>query len=251
LKKEEFCYWCGEMSTSKEHVPPKCLFPANKDVKDILEQSFRNHLITVPSCAKHNMEKSNDDEYLMSCLSGRVGNNYVGFVHNATKVNRARERNSKLIKVESNDVIKLGEKEFPVQWIVVDTYRLIHSFESIARALYFHTRNKIFTGECKIISGIFIHGDDKNGSLFNLRSTKLIESEKLHWKTEVQGENPDIFTYQFSPIDGFGIQTLSMNFFQSTKVYAIFSDLTPEKMDELKPKFLNIVDDLFGDLNNK
>jgi hypothetical protein len=46
----EICYWCGKKATLMEHVPPKCLFPEEKDVMDILNKSFRNNLITVPSC---------------------------------------------------------------------------------------------------------------------------------------------------------------------------------------------------------
>lgn len=65
MKNQEICYWCGWVATSSEHVPPKCLFPESKDVKGIYDRSFRNNLITVPSCDKHNMKKSHDDEYLM------------------------------------------------------------------------------------------------------------------------------------------------------------------------------------------
>ncbi len=58
MKNDQYCYWCGEPATSKEHVPPKCLFPEDKDIKPILNETFREHLITVPSCDKHNLSKS-------------------------------------------------------------------------------------------------------------------------------------------------------------------------------------------------
>ena len=70
----EKCYWCGRDATSREHVPPKCLFPEDKDIKSIYKGTFRRSLITVPSCDEHNLAKSHDDEYLMVCLGGRVGN---------------------------------------------------------------------------------------------------------------------------------------------------------------------------------
>lgn len=69
MVKKEYCYWCGKLATSKEHVPPKCLFPEFKDTKDVYDNSFRHNLITVPSCDEHNLVKSRDDEYLMTCLA--------------------------------------------------------------------------------------------------------------------------------------------------------------------------------------
>ncbi len=69
--KEESCYYCGAKATSREHVPPLAIFPQQKDFDGI---DFRSNLITVPSCEIHNQKKSNDDEFLMACLSGVVGN---------------------------------------------------------------------------------------------------------------------------------------------------------------------------------
>ena len=65
---------CSQIATSKEHVPPVCLFPEEKDIKTSI---FRNNLITVPSCELHNSKKSKDDEFLVACLAGIVGNNVI------------------------------------------------------------------------------------------------------------------------------------------------------------------------------
>lgn len=248
MGKYEVCYWCGKLATSREHVPPKCLFPEGKDVKQIYGQSFRNNLITVPSCDKHNTEKSNEDQYLMVCLSGRVGNNAVAYIHNATKVKRARCRNPNMIKIDKEDIFKINEKEFPVQWVTVDNNKLMHSFEAIARALYFYELNDNFFGDCKIVSRIFIHPEYKNWSDFNMRAVQMIEKEHPHWGTEIKGDNPDIFTYQFSPVDGFKCQTLALNFYKATKVYVILSSMTEEEIEKVKPKFSFITKVIFGDL---
>lgn len=246
--KEEVCYWCGKLATSREHVPPKCLFPEGKDVKNIYTQSFRENLITVPSCDEHNMKKSHEDEYLMVCLSGRVGNNGVAYVHNGTKVKRARERNPNMIKIEKDDIIRIEKKEFPVQWVNIDNYKLMHSFEAIGRALYFYEQKKIFKGTCKVVSDIFRHSDNKKWSLFNLRATELIEKEQPTWGTEVKGNNSDIFTYQFSPVDGFKCQTLALTFYKGIKIYVIFSGMTEEETEKVKPKFEFLTKLAFGDL---
>lgn len=243
------CYWCGRPATSKEHVPPKCLFPEDKDVKNIYDKSFRDNLITVPSCDEHNTRKSHEDEYLMACLSGRVGNNAVAYVHNSTKVKRAKDRNPNMIKVDRDDILKIDKKEFPVQWVTVDNYKLMHSFEAIARALYFYEMNKNFMGECRVVSNIFIHSDTKKWSIFNIRAIEMIEKEQPQWGTEIIGKNPDIFTYQFSPVDGFDCQTLALTFYKSTKIYAILSNMTQEKKEMAKPQFDFIIKAIFGDLD--
>src|SRR6185312_15429445 len=82
---EKICYKCGKAATSREHVPPICLFPEKKDLYGI---DFRQNLITVPSCDEHNAKKSSDDEFLLSVIASVVGNNGVGYIHTQTKVKR-------------------------------------------------------------------------------------------------------------------------------------------------------------------
>src|SRR6056297_1597568 len=88
------CYFCGKPATSSEHVPPKCIFPEQKDLPD---EDYRKNLITVPSCDKHNAAKSRDDEFLMACLAPVVGNNGAGFLHMNTKLSRSYARNPHLL----------------------------------------------------------------------------------------------------------------------------------------------------------
>ncbi|NRS17077.1 hypothetical protein HP398_11610 [Brevibacillus sp. HB1.4B] len=248
---DEKCYWCGQSATSMEHVPPKCLFPEEKDIKDIFNKSYRNNLIRVPSCDEHNMKKSNLDEYLMVTLSGKVGNNSVAYIHTATKVSRSRIRNPKIINIDREDILKVKDKEFPVLWINVDNDKLRYSFESIARAIYFYENEHVFRGKCFVISRLFNHPDDVKGSEFNNRSSELIENEQKYWINEIKGNNPDIFSYQFSEVDGFKCQTLALNFYEGTKVYVILNGMTDEEMEEVRPKLAAVTDSLFGDLRNE
>lgn len=243
------CYWCGKEASSMEHVPPKCLFPEEKDVRDVFNKTFRNNLITVPSCDEHNMNKSNLDEYLMANLSGKVGNNFVAYVHTATKVSRSRLRNPQIIQIDKKAILKLKNKEFPVLWITVNTIKLRHSFEAIARALFFYENNDVFKGDCFIVSSFFDHEDDPNGTEFNKRSSALLELEQKHWNTELKGNNPDIFTYQFSKVDGFKCQTLAMTFYEGIKVFVILNGMTVAEIEEVKPKLAIFTDAIFGDLN--
>lgn len=245
---QECCYWCGAPATSREHVPPKCLFPESKDFKDLIQKDFRKNLITVPSCDAHNLRKSNDDEYLMICLASRAGNNVEAYYHTYTKVRRARERNPSIIDVESETVIETTNTKFPVQWVNVDTFRLQHSFEAIARALYFTEFGKQFEGKCQIVSRLFFHPDATKSTQFNIRACEMIELEMPSWKTEPKGENPEIFTYQFSPEDPMKVRTLCLAFYEKTRVYVILSRMTAEELAFQRKKHKAIVDIAFGDI---
>ncbi|MCA1202884.1 hypothetical protein [Priestia flexa] len=242
------CYWCEKEAVSMEHVPPRCLFPEDKDVKHIFNKTYREHLITVPSCDEHNLQKSNLDEYLMVTLSGKVGNNGLAYIQTLTKIERSRKRNSKLLDIEKGETIYIKDKEFPVLWVNVDTQKLNYSFESIARGLYYHENNTSFKGRITIVSKLFNHPDDSNGTEFNIRASKLIESERMHWNTEVKGTNKEVFSYQFSPIDGFKTQTLALNFFEGIDIYIILNELTDKDYEEAKLKLSFLNKAFLGDL---
>lgn len=61
------CYRCGQKATSREHYPPKALFPRNSKLQ----------LKTVPSCDLHNSARSGDDQYFLAHIAihcSREGN---------------------------------------------------------------------------------------------------------------------------------------------------------------------------------
>jgi len=235
MRIDEYCYWCGKPATTRDHVPPKCLFPEYKDINEVYGKNFRNNLITVPSCKKHNLSKSNDDEYLMACLGARVGNNGIAFVHAHTKIKRTLERHPYLLKVEKDTTLIIGKQEFAIQIIKANNIRLMHSFEAIARALYFYEYKKQYNGDCMIVSKIFFSPEYKFSTIFNYRSVDLIEMEQPLWNTTINGNNPQIFTYQFSPRDGFGTRTLALTFYETIKAYACLYNKS--KLEKYKPKF--------------
>ena len=81
------CYMCDQPVTSREHVPPKCIFPEKKDLPKGFD--FRKNLIKVPSCDEHNSHKSMDDEYLMFVLASSPHGNKHKNLHFERKVMRA------------------------------------------------------------------------------------------------------------------------------------------------------------------
>lgn len=231
-KKNESCYWCGKEATSREHVPPKCLFPEDKDIKGVLDKSFRKDLITVPSCDEHNLSKSNDDEYLMACMATVVGNNGIAYIHTRTKVSRSVRRNPNLFKILREGNIKTKNYNYPVAIAEVSTYRLSHSLEAIARAIYYHEFNEQFNGKCTVSMPFFIKEmNDMGKQMLDLIQNE-INQERVSWT--VKGGNPDIFRYQLGNKDGFGSRILVLNFYNNLEVYISFSSVEACKYFNVK-----------------
>lgn len=194
--KKEYCYWCGNEATTREHVPPKCLFPENKDTENYYKTDFRKNLITVPSCLKHNTDKSGDDEYFFNNITPLIGNNDIAYIHSHTKLSRSYIRNPNLIDVKKEGYIFFLEPE-KINLAKINIPRIKNSLESISRALYFHENNTFF-------KGTVFHASKFLNSESNL--LKILESEYFYWNQET-GDNKRIFFYQ----KGFPISTFSDN----------------------------------------
>lgn len=248
MKSKEYCYWCGATATSREHVPPKCLFPEDKDLRGATQKSFRINLITVPSCDEHNLRKSNDDEYLMTCLASRVGNNAEAYLHTCTKVRRSRDRNPALAVVKSEHIIKIKNARFPVQLVDVDMTRLFTSFEAISRALYYSEFGERFVGDCQIVTRLCFNPEEIKGTIFNARACELIEMEMPSWRTECKGSNPQIFTYQFSPEDEMKVRALCLTFYEKTQVFVALSRMSADELAYQRERNKGIIKAIFGDV---
>lgn len=228
---------CEALATSSEHVPPQCLFPAKKDLK----RDFRKNLITVPSCEEHNQKKSHDDEFLMVCLAGLIGNNSIGFQHYHGKVNRALKRTSyrlledvfvkrKLIVMECRNLF------LEVLWGTPDYERLIRCFTSIAYGIYrFHFKSN-FVGKVKPYLE-FLHHSEKNPQEF-----KKFIKHKVSIDLDGQstyGENPEVFMYQFTKPDQFGLVMVKLMFYQNIEIYIAYQPLNVELPSNLGFELMN------------
>jgi len=215
----ETCYMCDRPATSREHVPPKCLFP---DKRDIGRKNFRKNLITVPSCKLHNSEKSSDDEFLMVSIAGIVGNNSIGLTHNLTKVRRAIKRSAyRLLR----DIFLEGEtylirddknKFLDVIWGKPNHIRLNRCFEHIVRGIYHYHFSKRFHGEVKTLLGFLKYDESSAENFSNLIRDKC--EVELASKDKIGG-NPGVFYYQVSDADQFGLITIRLCFYGGVDVY--------------------------------
>lgn len=246
------CYMCNNEATSKEHVPPLCLFPEAKDVKGI---NLRKELIKVPSCEVHNSQKSKDDEFLLIALTGAVCNNYTAYQLTKTKVNRAVRRKSQdflgkviLKNMKSFSVKVIDETEYPVLVGKPDIQRFRNCFTHIAYGLYYHKFGHTFVGEINMIIG-FLTYKDHNYQTLSEFIKKRFEYEKL--RLEIEGYNPEVFTYQFCSPDENGLIGLKMVFYQGAEIFVSFKSTSVEEpydlVSSLIEKGLKVKLDLDGE----
>lgn len=198
----ETCYFCGAPATSKEHVPPKCIFPEKKDLG--IEANHRENLLKVPSCEIHNLRKSRDDEYLLAILSMNCDSNKVGQRQAATKLVRAFQRSEGFRRAAINDPVRRLIFDRDKRLIVgtaaltVDRGRLKRCFEHIGRGLYYHHYGKNhFTGsidvkiEFSVDSGVDLLGESDHPQ----RGLRAICDQGFAG-TQKHGANPQVFYYQ-------------------------------------------------------
>lgn len=222
------CYMCNEKATSSEHVPPKCLFPERKDLPKGLD--LRKSLITVPSCELHNSQKSDDDEYLLYCLSMSIPSNHIGKNHFKSKIIRAVDRNPSLINrllanSHNAQAENLSTNEvFETIGFQVDDSRFDKVLEHLSRALYFHHFGKKSNGQLKIYPNFLLSMEDDYKETNKKIAEMDIMAEELFFKEHIHGTNPEVFKY--CAVDkGIGEpKFLRLYFYGGNKVTVIFVD---------------------------
>ncbi|MCP4550372.1 MAG: hypothetical protein GY835_28260 [bacterium] len=235
MPKRRICYYCGRPATSKEHVPPRCLFPEEKDTGGV---DFRVNLFTVPACDRHNSEKARDDEFLLANLAPIVGNNKLALHHTYTKLARAIEHTGgelqSIAVKEPRAFFAVDEdgKTYPVIGGKPDMPRLTDCFNKIARGIYFLEKGEPFDGECKFIPGYisFFHQVEESDKAEregprDVELSKTVGRSMLKRELEeipVRGSNPEVFTYQFGNVDQFGLIPLLMTFYESAEVMGAY-----------------------------
>ena len=225
---------CDQPATTKEHVPPKCLFPEQKDLpKD--SPSLRENLITVPSCEIHNTQRARDDEYILYFLTMHIANNSTAFKQFHTKILRSYQRNPALMKLITENGEKVVTvdtygKTMPSLQIMPDADRLNRCFDSIANGLYFHQYGERYNGgSVRSLQDIAFDRTNKNQIYIDTgteRDDVITHLRKHFAQLGHDGSNPDVFRYRFEEPDENGIISLHMQFYRGCNVFCAFS---PEK----------------------
>ena len=222
------CYWCAAPANTREHVPPKCIFPELGDAAD--GTNHREQLLTVPSCPQHNLAKSSTDEYLLCVLAMSILNNPVGHAQATTKVLRALKRSpglaervlgkSRTLLVE--DTVT-GQVDETIAF-KVDDQRIGGALEHIARGIHFHHFGERWPGKVQTLAEFLLvmgapHAAERNERLQAARDS----ASALFTSSPKHGSNPGIFFYQ--ALDDHNIpakRIMRFSFYDGTKALALF-----------------------------
>jgi hypothetical protein len=197
----ETCYMCSATATSREHAPPRCLFPEAKDVEDGTD--LRKNLITVPSCADHNLTLSKDDEYFLVITTANIGGNLRRREHLSTKVVRALRRNpvfadatfaARLLITDVDGQAAIGFK--------IDRVRLERVVEKTARAIWSYSTGSKLLVPLSVILPMIRNDDGTPGAYMEeLGQHAAAMGAAMPW----HGDNPEVFRYRLrvDPTDGF------------------------------------------------
>lgn len=215
------CYMCDAIATSYEHAPAKCIFPERKDLPSGID--YRKNLIKVPSCDRHNTQKSADDEYLLYILPASIGSNEAGINQFLTKVQRAILRKPALsneitenpIEVIIHD-IETGEL-FTSVGLRVNVARIQDACEKTARAIYFYHTGCKHLGAISIVWNFTLNFLDPS---LNQRNEQLFKmADCILTGLPVYGDNPEIFIYKLAENEG--ITMIDMTFYGQNRVLAV------------------------------
>jgi hypothetical protein len=208
------CYMCDDEVVSKEHVPPRCLFPKSKDLQSGAD--LRKDLVTVPSCHLHNSEKSGEDVYFLNVLTSCEQINEVGREHFRNQIRRQNERNPSIISrflersVDVDD--KLGHE--------IEIERLDGFVTHLAAALYMAFYDTKWNGSelgwmPEFLARSTVSEDTK-------RLAMVKENDKKFDSVECHGSNQEVFKFQV--IEGGKKVKMRLHFYQGCKLYLEFTE---------------------------
>lgn len=202
------CYCCNNVSTTKEHVPPECFFPKNRHLPKG-SKDYRQRLITVPSCEKHNNDRAIDDEYTAAIITVIADSDIIDLALQG-KWLRAFKRNGfalwKTITQRSQLVRSLNNRSgllIPEETLAInlDMIRINRVFQGISRGLYYHEHATKWDGEIEIYYLSFLKPDlspqETSPWLFELNQTfSSAATDPKSPEFQPKGSNPEVFYYQ-------------------------------------------------------
>jgi hypothetical protein len=132
---------CAAEVTTREHAPPRSFFPSG----------FRDGLVTVPSCPKHNNDNSADVEYVRNVIVGAYPVNEVG-LSLLPKTQRSFDRSPGLFVQTYRESSPVMTPEGQSVIFRLDMARFDSVMTAIACALYYKDEGKQYDGNWGIFS---------------------------------------------------------------------------------------------------
>jgi hypothetical protein len=214
------CYACDERRVSREHVPPLCFFPDEKDATG--NSMYRKNLIRVPSCEVHNTAKSDDDLYAAFQLASTIrGNHCAELIRNGVIARRLekdqKERGSAFTKRLLSQIRGfVGENPFGK----LDATRMIRVLDLCARGVYFYERLTPLKLPLRVASLDYDLQDDPKKSELLANQRKSFDEEM--GDCEFHGSNADVFRYAICEKPEKDVTMIELVFFDELRRWAFY-----------------------------
>jgi hypothetical protein len=228
----DYCYFCEKVASSREHVPPKSLFPKEKDLNDGV--NYRKNLIKVPSCDEHNLKKCKDDEYLQLILVHGYFNNSAGREHFNRKIMRALARRPAILRALYSSKRPVTVDAQPTVAVKIDRGRFNRVLEQICQGLHFFEFGNHWQDEIEIHSPLLLSMNEAESDKVNELVAKLskVIIQKLS-SCEKKGDNPDIFWYQMHVDKEKNRLIARMTFYEGFDIFGISDPLLRASLTSL------------------
>jgi hypothetical protein len=228
----ESCYACDARATTREHVPPRGVFPK---WKDSLGKDLRRALITVPSCAQHNTDKSPDDEYFLQVLATDIRANESAWIQAGGTIARAIRRAPSLadqLLAGSKDVVVYDSKNGnPHEAAVVplDADRFFRVLDLVFLGIYRHHFQHSWTGSKPVVFSENVTDEEPSVETERARVAVSRDLAKLFHGTTKHGANQEVFFYQVRSEDA--AHAIRAVFYGRCPSTAMFGAEAPETTD--------------------
>jgi hypothetical protein len=203
----QFCYACDRPATTWEHAPPRGFYPRRHEVyRTPRGIDYRRNLIEVPSCDAHNVDKSQEDQFVQSAVTiialclGRGADPHP-FIERHLKKMHPRLRAS----LESARLVQTPVG--PMYSVKPDIPTISRIMELTARALYYHENEwtRRWPGAC-IIESPHFRGSDLNPTVGTWIASQAIGGltelyRRGHEGFALRGPHPEVFAYQVFEVE--------------------------------------------------
>jgi hypothetical protein len=205
------CYHCGQPATTRDHVPPKGLFPVEA----------RNNLITIPSCDLHNNAYSHTEQLILVWLSQHCRGSEAGKVF---------DKNSKWLNTRGKKAYEKIHRHIPEEDVHAVEYRVVNEFMGkVAMGLYWDIKKQSFLDLQKTLSFSrdlipFSDRTLEENKAFQQEMNKVISMIDIKLGKEgIQGavSCKDVFEYAYFLSDNPRSATFKFLFYQQLEFFVV------------------------------
>jgi len=209
---------CDLEASSREHAPPLCIFPEEKDMGDGTD--YRKNLITVPACDEHNLEKSHDDEYLHLIVVNGYFNNPLAQQQFKTKLARAFSRRPALLAAFHSDNTPVVIDGVETSAVTIDRERFDRSIDMLVRALYFHIYARRLLMPLRVHTPLLLDIEGEDADEVNEQVEKFCLAVRTYLEPkELYGENIDIFWFKIDHSETKNLVSCHMQFYGGFDIF--------------------------------